>query len=306
MRKIIVSVFLVLTIFSFPAVSITAKDWFDNADALWNEKEGKFTDPRDAVRCLNNAIKLQPKYAGAYVSRGNAYADLGQYQRAVKDYTQAIIIKPDYAYAYINRSDAYYNLGRYRLAVEDSAQAIRLKPDEAVAYSNRGKAYAKLGQYQPAINDFNEAVRLKPDYVNAYNNRALVYILQGNNDLGCRDAQKTCAMGLCKVLEWAKQKRCCLQQPVGKPGGDAVKLFKTNAPVNKIPEKQVPAEKENKKSSVAVNQPYKGIKGIVLMNGNRIEGQIINMNTDTVTIRTRDGKILSYDFNKEIMNFINE
>jgi tetratricopeptide (TPR) repeat protein len=210
MRRVFVSIFLILTFLCLGAMAITAADWFNNAKALWDENGGKFTDPAKAIEYLDNAIKLQPDYASAYNNRGNAYTDLRQYQRAIEDYNKAILLKPDYAEAYNNRGDAYYGLGQYERAIEDCNKAILLKPDYAPVYSNRGKAYAELGQYYPAIEDFNEAIRLKPDDVNAYNNRGFAYLLQGNNTLGCRDAQKSCAMGLCTVLEWAKGKGQCL------------------------------------------------------------------------------------------------
>jgi tetratricopeptide (TPR) repeat protein len=272
MRKIIVSIFLVLTFLCSPAMSITAEDWFNNAKALWDEKEGKFTDPPKAIEYLNNAIKLQPNYASAYNSRGNAYADLGQYQRAI----------------------------------EDCNEAIRLKPDNALAYRNRGKAYAKSGQYQPAIEDFNEAIRLKPDDVKAYNNRGFTYLLQGNNNLGCRDAQKTCEMGLCVVLKWAKGKGQCLQEQSWKPRKDEVKIPPTDASVSKSSGKQSQPPIESVRTSMEAGQSYKDIKGIELMNGNVIEGQIIIMNSETVKIRTKDGTILSYSFEKEVQRFIKE
>jgi len=43
-----------------------------------------------------------------------------------------------------------------------------------------------------------------------------------------------------------------------------------------------------------------------LINGNIIEGQIISMNPDIVKIRTKDGKVLSYDFKYEVQKFITE
>jgi len=269
MQRIIVSIFLVLTFFCFPAISATAVDWFNNAKALWDEDGGKFTDPQKAIGYMNNAISLQPNYASAFNSRGNAYADLGQYQRAIEDYNEAIRLKPDFIFAYINRGDAYYGLGLYQRAIEDCNKAIRIKPDNSIAYSNRGKAYAKLGQYQRAIEDCNEALRLQPANVNAYNNRALAYLLQGNIDYGCRDAQKTCAMGLCKVMEWAKRKGYCLQEQSWEPKEDN-SIPKSEIPATVIQEKQSQTIIRNVSPSVPAEQPYKGIKGIVLMKGNKI------------------------------------
>jgi hypothetical protein len=58
--------------------------------------------------------------------------------------------------------------------------------------------------------------------------------------------------------------------------------------------------------SIDTDPRFNGIKGIVLMTGEIIEGQIISMNADAVKIRTKEGKVLSYDFVKEVQNFISE
>jgi tetratricopeptide (TPR) repeat protein len=220
---------------------LTAVDWHNQAVALW--VDGKYTDPKRAIEYSNNAIELQLDYAEAYIARGNAYKDLGQYQRAIEDYNEAIRLKPDdvafnnrgiaytklgqyqraiedyneairltpnLAAAHYNRGNAYYSLGQNQRAIEEFNVAIRLKQDYVDAYNNRGAAYLRLGQYQRAIEDYNEAIRLKPDYADAYANRGSAYLLQANFNLGCRDAQKGCALGNCKTLEWAKRKGDCL------------------------------------------------------------------------------------------------
>jgi len=62
---------------------------------------------------------------------------------------------------------------------------------------------------QRAIVDFNEAIRLKPADALSYTNRAGAYFMQGNKKLFCRDIQKACTLGDCKLLEMAKGKRYC-------------------------------------------------------------------------------------------------
>ena len=49
----------------------------------------------EAIRDLDEAIQLDPAAAHAYYDRGNAYRDLGQYQRAILDYDTAIRLDPD-------------------------------------------------------------------------------------------------------------------------------------------------------------------------------------------------------------------
>jgi hypothetical protein len=135
----------------------------------------KCTDPQKAIEYLDEAIKLKPNFAGAYNNRGNAYCDLGQYERAIEDYSEAIRLKPDYAFSYGNRGVVYGNLGQYKRAIEDYNVAINLNPDFAIAFVNRGNAY----------------------------------LSSGNKELGCSDAQKACDLGLCPALEAAKKKGDC-------------------------------------------------------------------------------------------------
>jgi hypothetical protein len=47
------------------------------------------------------------------------------------------------------------------------------------------------------------------DYTDAYYNRGVAYLKQGNKKQSCRDAQKTCELGNCKLLEMAKNKGDC-------------------------------------------------------------------------------------------------
>ena len=104
---------------------LTAVDWFYQANALWDGE--KLTDPKKAIEYLNNAIKLQPDYAGAYGSRGIAYAKLGQHQQAIADYNEAIHLQPDYTQAtYSIRGFAYLLQGNKKLGCLDAQKACEL------------------------------------------------------------------------------------------------------------------------------------------------------------------------------------
>jgi len=219
---------------------LTAEEWFKKAQAL--SVDGKLTDPQKAIEYLNNAILLEPNYVAAYLGRGLAYSDLGQYQRAIVDYDEAIRLTPDDPKAYFARALANDDLGQYQRAIEDYSVAIRLKPDNQIVYYFRGLVYAKFDQHKLAINDFTESLRLSPDYssyfargnsyfklnnyklaiedynkaillktdhAQAYNSRGLLYIVQNKKRLGCLDLQKACDLGECKGLEYSKSKGYC-------------------------------------------------------------------------------------------------
>lgn len=68
----------------------------------------------------------------AFRLRGNIYCKLGQYDRAIADYTQAIKISPEFARASLEaRAGAYDKLGKTELAKRDRAEARKLKAKPA-------------------------------------------------------------------------------------------------------------------------------------------------------------------------------
>ena len=140
-----------------------------------------------AVRDETQAILLDSKLAAAYDIRGLAYYSLGQYWLAIQDLTEAIRLEPQLTGAYINRALAYANLGQTDRAIQDYDEAIRLEPRPALAYNNRGSAFHILSQYQRALEDYTEAIRFAPELALAYHNRGLAYMSLGQADRAIQD-----------------------------------------------------------------------------------------------------------------------
>jgi tetratricopeptide (TPR) repeat protein len=170
---------------------------------------GKLGQYQRAIMDFNEAIRLKADYVKSYNNRGLAYAKLGRYQQAINDYDEAIRLKPDYTKAYNNRENAYKDLGRQEGEMKDFNKAGHLQSDNVNAYNEKGNAYYKYGRYQLAIENYSEAIRRQPHNILAYNNRGLAYLLQGEKILGCRDAQKACELGSCRVFELAKSRGYC-------------------------------------------------------------------------------------------------
>ena len=119
--------------------------------------------------------------AVAYYSRGLAYYDKGDDDRAIAEFNEAIRLDPKFAYAYSSRGLAYDHKGNLDRADPDYNEAIRLDPKYAQAYFNRGNAYYQKGDDDRAIADYSEAIRLDPKYAYAYNNRGTAYDRQGDD-----------------------------------------------------------------------------------------------------------------------------
>lgn len=156
--------------------------YLNRADAYANLKSS-----RDAIKDLNTAIKLDPKYADAYCSRGSIYNNLGNHQQALNDYSQAIELNPKYSDAYYNRGIVHDKLGNYQQAIEDFDKAIKIDPYNIKAYVNRAVLYISLGNYQQAIKDCDKAIELNPQSAKAYHSRGVAYINLGNYRQSIKD-----------------------------------------------------------------------------------------------------------------------
>ena len=128
--------------------------------------------------------------AVAYIYRGVAYDDKGQYDRAIADYTQAIKLNPKYSKAYYVRGLAYRNTGQYDRAIADYDKAIELNPKDADAYNNRAWANFKWGKAAKGLPDANKAIDLNPKGAFIYDTRGHIYEALGRKQEAIADFRK--------------------------------------------------------------------------------------------------------------------
>lgn len=128
-----------------------------------------------AIADYTRGIGINPNYAAAYTYRGVAYDNLKQWYKAIADYSRAIGIDPAYTVVYYNRGVAFSNLGQWAKAIADYSRALEIDPQSANVYYNRGVAYGNLEQWDKAIDDYSKAIRLNPDLTQAISNRELAY-----------------------------------------------------------------------------------------------------------------------------------
>jgi len=88
-------------------------------------------------RVITSARYQGRKLAGLYDNRGVEYRKIGQYDRAIADYSEAIRLDPNYAKAFNNRGDAYRDKGEYDRATADYNQAIGLNPKDPMPTTTR-------------------------------------------------------------------------------------------------------------------------------------------------------------------------
>jgi tetratricopeptide (TPR) repeat protein len=80
-----------------------------------------------AIAAFTEAIRLKPKLAEAYSSRGEALTLAGEFDEAIADYSEAIRLGAKSGDLYFSRGLAYQAKGEKAKTEEDFAQAKKLR-----------------------------------------------------------------------------------------------------------------------------------------------------------------------------------
>jgi Flp pilus assembly protein TadD len=106
--------------------------------------------------------------------------------------------------ALITRGTAFAQMGDLVKACNDLDEVIRLNPENGVAYANRGLLRAWREDYASAVADCTKATELEPKLATAHNN--LAWILATCPDDHIRDGQRALkhAKKACDLSAWNK------------------------------------------------------------------------------------------------------
>jgi|GEM_PF-2469189 len=96
----------------------------------------------------------------AYLSRGNIYYRMEQYEEALADYQRAIELNPNFREAYYNAGLALRNLDRPEEAISYFESAIEIDPDYENAYAALGSTYYALEEYELMADSYLEYERI--------------------------------------------------------------------------------------------------------------------------------------------------
>jgi tetratricopeptide (TPR) repeat protein len=170
------------------AVEVTKDNYV--AHNMLGYELGKKGQSDEAMRQIQEAIRLQPNYAEAHNNLGSFLGQKGQTDEAIQQFQEALRLKPDGVEAQRNLGVALEKKGQEDQATSQYQQALRLKPDDAEAHNNFGVALYKKGQTEEAIRHYQEAIRLQPDYAKAHNNLGFALSKQGQTEEAIRHYQE--------------------------------------------------------------------------------------------------------------------
>ena len=162
----------------------------------------------DALRSLNQATKLNPKFLPAlhtkiqtllqlnrydaalgvsdstlqvgetamnYYLQGEVYNRLKSWQKAEWAYTKATKIDKGYIVAYIALADIFANTNKARETLEAAESALGIDPDSKEALVARSRGFALSKNYTDAIDDVSYVIKHDPNHVDALYWRGIYY-----------------------------------------------------------------------------------------------------------------------------------
>ena len=141
-----------------------------------------------ALQTIDKARKLAPGDATFSYWRALALEGAGRRREADKEWQRYLSISLDRATAYLDRGSARCDQGQYALAIADFTASLRAH-ETAPSYTARSWAYRRLGKGPQALNDAEAAVRLGGG-ATAYQARAHAYHAVGDDARALSDMER--------------------------------------------------------------------------------------------------------------------
>ncbi len=143
-----------------------------------------------AIQDFTEVLEQEPHHPAALLARGYAGLSHGQYDRAIQDFGQILQQTPSNTEARSGRGAAYFLKGQYQPAIQDFDQVIAINPNHPDAFVYRGTAYSQLGQHARAIQDLDQAIKQNPNAADALNSRGMAYRALGQAARAAEDFAK--------------------------------------------------------------------------------------------------------------------
>jgi Tfp pilus assembly protein PilF len=134
----------------------------------------------DDFSLWKDAASKSPNKARPHNNLGNSYLNIGDLEKAIKEYDTVLTLKPEHREAHYNLGNAYYRMVRMDKAIENYKIALKRLPDRAVVHFSIAEAYKSSGQMGKAIEHYRKAIELKQDYPGAHFGLGSVYYWKGS------------------------------------------------------------------------------------------------------------------------------
>lgn len=142
----------------------------------------------DDVMLWEDTVQKSPAKSRPHANLGMAYANRGQYDKAVAEYHRALELdsgrdKRVTAQIHVNLAGVYGALGRYQDMISICRKSVEFLPKNAQAYSHLAYAHLMTGDHPNALRAGEEAVKIAPKFDEALNTLGAAHAAEGRYDM---------------------------------------------------------------------------------------------------------------------------
>ncbi len=138
-------------------------------------------NPKEAIKILNRALKVEKGSIIILLDLANIYNGLQMKKEALKCFNKVLSLEPENAHAYYGKGLAYLRADDFELAVEEFLNAIDRLYHFPVAHLYLGESLALMKQYEAAIDTFELVKTMMPKLPKVYRWLQDLYDIVGNS-----------------------------------------------------------------------------------------------------------------------------
>lgn len=142
----------------------------------------KNKDWNGAIDIFTAVLEKEPSNAEVYNNLGLCYANIGNDEKAEKNYLRSIELNSQIPQTYINLVDIYYKQRRFSEGINILSYAINNLPDDLVFRHYLARFYMEDAKLDLAIDELEYILEKQPNNYDAYYDLGRVYFEMGIYD----------------------------------------------------------------------------------------------------------------------------
>lgn len=119
--------------------------------------------PTEALSTLDEALRRDPFFSGAYALKARIALEEGQLTEALAASQEASRLEPTSLEIQVLHGNVQFQMQSYAAAIETYGRVLNLNPSNVDALINRGRSYLRIGRIEAAYYDAVDAIEFVPE-----------------------------------------------------------------------------------------------------------------------------------------------
>jgi tetratricopeptide (TPR) repeat protein len=141
----------------------------------------------EAINAYNAYLVNRPKNVQALYNRGRSHEELGEYDKAERDFLAALTHDAKNTQVLLSLSNIYQKQKKHTSALLYAEYAVEVAGAPAMAYFMKARALHQLGNTEEAYKEYSTAIKMDKNFGQAYYYRGLLKFATDRVKSGCDD-----------------------------------------------------------------------------------------------------------------------